>query len=55
MRAQLESRLGIDAVDLYGLSEMMGPGVAVECVEAKNGLHVFEDHFLVECVDVDTG
>ncbi len=55
MRYELESRLGIDAVDLYGLSEIMGPGVAVECVEAKNGLHVFEDHFLVECVDVDTG
>jgi len=55
MRYELESRLGIDAVDLYGLSEIMGPGVAVECVEAKNGLHIFEDHFLVECVDVDTG
>lgn len=55
MRYELESRLGIDAVDLYGLSEIIGPGVAVECVDAKNGLHVFEDHFLVECVDVDTG
>ncbi len=55
MRYELESRLGINAVDLYGLSEIMGPGVAVECVEAKNGLHVFEDHFLVECVDMDTG
>jgi len=55
MRYELESRLGIDAVDLYGLSEIIGPGVAVECVEAKNGLHIFEDHFLVECVDVDTG
>jgi phenylacetate-CoA ligase len=55
MRYEIESRLGIDAVDIYGLSEVMGPGVAVECVESKQGLHVWEDHFLVECVDVDTG
>lgn len=55
MRYELESRLGIDAVDIYGLSEVIGPGVAIECIEAKNGLHVFEDHFLVEAVDVDTG
>lgn len=55
MRYELESRLGIDAVDIYGLSEVIGPGVATECIEAKNGLHVFEDHFLVEAVDVDTG
>jgi len=55
MRYELESRLGIDAIDLYGLSEIMGPGVAVECVEGKNGLHIFEDHFLVECVDKDSG
>ena len=55
MRTELEARLGIDAVDLYGLSEVMGPGVAVECVEAKNGLHIFEDHFLVECIDGETG
>ncbi|MFK5984021.1 MAG: phenylacetate--CoA ligase [Pseudomonadota bacterium] len=55
MRYELESRLGIEAVDIYGLSEIIGPGVAVECIEAKNGLHVFEDHFIVECVDVDTG
>ncbi|HRC71793.1 MAG TPA: phenylacetate--CoA ligase [Candidatus Competibacter sp.] len=55
MRYELESRLGIDAVDIYGLSEVIGPGVATECLEAKNGLHVFEDHFLVEAVDVDTG
>ena len=55
MRYELESRMGIDAVDIYGLSEVIGPGVAVECVEAKQGLHVFEDHFLVEAVDVDTG
>jgi phenylacetate-CoA ligase len=55
MRYELESRMGIDAVDIYGLSEVIGPGVAVECVEAKQGLHVFEDHFLVEAVDIDTG
>lgn len=55
MRYEIESRMGIDAIDLYGLSEIIGPGVAVECVEAKDGLHIFEDHFLVECVDVDTG
>lgn len=55
MRYELESRLGIDAVDIYGLSEVIGPGVAIECAEAKDGLHVFEDQFLVETVDVDTG
>ena len=55
MRYELESRLGIDAVDVYGLSEVIGPGVAIECLEAKNGLHVFEDHFLIEAVDVDSG
>ncbi len=55
MRYELESRLGIDAVDIYGLSEVIGPGVAIECIEAKNGLHVFQDHFLVEAVDVNTG
>ncbi|AKH20679.1 phenylacetate--CoA ligase family protein [Sedimenticola thiotaurini] len=55
MRYELESRLGIDCVDIYGLSEVMGPGVGNECIEAKNGLHIWEDHFLVECVDVDTG
>ena len=55
MRYELESRLGIQAVDIYGLSEVIGPGVAIECIEAKNGLHVFEDHFLIEAVDVNTG
>lgn len=55
MRAQIESRLGIDAIDVYGLSEIIGPGVSVECIEAKNGLHVWEDHFIVEVVDPDTG
>jgi len=55
MRYEIESRLGIDAIDIYGLSEVIGPGVGNECIEAKNGLHIWEDHFLVECVDVDTG
>ncbi|HCB15312.1 MAG TPA: phenylacetate--CoA ligase, partial [Gammaproteobacteria bacterium] len=55
MRYELESRLGIDAIDIYGLSEVIGPGVGIECIEAKNGLHIFEDHFLIEAVDVDTG
>jgi phenylacetate-CoA ligase len=53
MRRQIESELGIKAVDIYGLSEIMGPGVACECTE-QNGLHVFEDHFLIEVVDPDT-
>ncbi|MDR1529938.1 MAG: phenylacetate--CoA ligase [Burkholderiales bacterium] len=55
MRYELESRMGIDAIDIYGLSEIMGPGVGVECLEAKKGLHIWEDHFLVECVDINTG
>jgi phenylacetate-CoA ligase len=55
MRARLEERAGIDAVDIYGLSEVMGPGVAQECVETKDGLHVWEDHFYPEIVDPETG
>jgi phenylacetate-CoA ligase len=55
IRKEIENRLGIDAVDIYGLSEIMGPGVSVECVEAKNGLHVFEDHFIPEIIDPITG
>ena len=51
MRRELEETLGIDAVDIYGLSEVMGPGVAIECHEAKNGLHIFEDHFIPEIID----
>jgi phenylacetate-CoA ligase len=50
MRTQIEDALGITAIDIYGLSEVMGPGVASECVN-KCGLHVFEDHFLIEIVD----
>lgn len=55
MRQRIESLLGIDALDIYGLSEVMGPGVAMECREEKNGLHVWEDHFLMEVVDPETG
>ena len=55
MRYELESRMGIDALDIYGLTELMGPGVGIECLAAKKGLHIWEDHYLVECVDVDTG
>ncbi|MCU1669010.1 MAG: phenylacetate-CoA ligase [Blastococcus sp.] len=55
MRREIEERLDIDAVDIYGLSEVMGPGVAQECAETKDGLHVWEDHFLPEVVDPLTG
>jgi len=55
MRAEMEEILGIDAVDIYGLSEVIGPGVAQECVETKDGLHVWEDHFYPEVVDPVTG
>ncbi|MDH3318785.1 MAG: phenylacetate--CoA ligase [Betaproteobacteria bacterium] len=54
MRAEIERRLGLKAIDLYGLSEIMGPGVAVEC-EAQDGLHGWEDHFLFEIIDPETG
>lgn len=54
MRVELEKRLGIEAIDLYGLSEVMGPGVAVEC-GAKRGMHIWEDHFIVEIIDPQTG
>ncbi|MFD0369766.1 phenylacetate--CoA ligase PaaK [Streptomyces sp. NPDC059071] len=55
MRREIEERFAIDAVDIYGLSEVMGPGVAQECVETKDGLHIWEDHFLPEIVDPLTG
>ncbi|MEU7281638.1 phenylacetate--CoA ligase PaaK [Streptomyces sp. NPDC045431] len=55
MRREIEERCGIDAVDVYGLSEVIGPGVAQECVETKDGLHVWEDHFYPEVVDPLTG
>ena len=55
MRAEIESRAGIDAVDIYGLSEVMGPGVASECVESKDGPVIWEDHFYPEIIDPETG
>ncbi|MDQ7979995.1 phenylacetate--CoA ligase PaaK [Paraburkholderia sp. SARCC-3016] len=55
MRRAIEARVGIDAVDIYGLSEVMGPGVASECVETKDGPTVWEDHFYPEIVDPETG
>ncbi|MFF2717299.1 phenylacetate--CoA ligase PaaK [Streptomyces sp. NPDC058011] len=55
MRREIEDRFAIDAVDIYGLSEVMGPGVAQECVETKDGLHIWEDHFYPEVVDPFTG
>ena len=54
MRRDLEARLGITAVDVYGLSEIIGPGVACECGVARNGLHAWEDHFLFEAIDPKT-
>ena len=55
LRREIEQRAGIHAVDIYGLSEVIGPGVAQECVETKDGLHIWEDHFYPEVVDPDTG
>jgi phenylacetate-CoA ligase len=55
MRHDIEVRAGIDAVDIYGLSEVMGPGVANECIEAKDGPVIWEDHFYPEIIDPDTG
>jgi phenylacetate-CoA ligase len=55
MRAEIEQKVGIDAVDIYGLSEVMGPGVACECAEAKDGPVIWEDHFYPEIIDPETG
>jgi phenylacetate-CoA ligase len=55
MRSAIEKRMGIDAVDIYGLSEVMGPGVASECVETKDGPTIWEDHFYPEIIDPETG
>jgi phenylacetate-CoA ligase len=55
MRSEVESRTAMHAVDIYGLSEVMGPGVAQECVETKDGLHIWEDHFYPEIIDPVTG
>ncbi len=55
MRREVEARTGIDAVDLYGLSEVIGPGVSQECAETKDGLHIWEDHFYPEIIDPVSG
>jgi phenylacetate-CoA ligase len=55
MRSEIEQAFNMHAVDIYGLSEVMGPGVANECVETKDGLHVWEDHFYPEIIDPVTG
>lgn len=55
MRAEIEARLGIQAVDIYGLSEVIGPGVAQECIETKDGPTIWEDHFYPEIIDPETG
>ncbi len=55
MRDEIERQLNIDAIDIYGLSEVIGPGVSIECIEAKRGLHIFEDHFIPEIINPRTG
>ncbi len=55
MREEVERKLSLKAVDIYGLSEVMGPGVAMECLAFSKGMHVFEDHFLPEIIDPETG
>lgn len=55
MRKEIEAKLNLSAIDIYGLSEIMGPGVAIECQQAKDGLHIWEDHFIPEIIDPQTG
>ena len=55
MRDELEDKLNITAMNIYGLSEVIGPGVSMECLEGRHGLHVFEDHFIVETINPETG
>ena len=55
IREEIEQKLNIKAIDIYGLSEILGPGVAIECIEAQNGLHIWEDHFIAEIIDPQTG
>ncbi|GAB4169971.1 MAG: phenylacetate--CoA ligase [Geothermobacteraceae bacterium] len=55
MREEIEEKLGIKAIDIYGLSEILGPGVGIECVEAQKGLHIWEDHFIPEIIDPESG
>jgi phenylacetate-CoA ligase len=54
-RDEIEKTFGITALDLYGLSEVIGPGLAMECLEGRNGMHIFEDHFIVETINPQTG
>jgi len=54
MRAEIEAKLHLKAIDIYGLSEVMGPGVSIECHEEQKGLHIFEDHFIAEIIDPET-
>jgi len=54
-RDAIEAALGIKALNIFGLSEMMGPGIAAECLEGRRGMHIFEDHFIVETIDPETG
>ncbi len=55
MRTEIERKLHLNAIDIYGLSEVIGPGVSIECLEAKKGLHIFEDHFIPEIINPETG
>lgn len=55
MRREIENKTGIKAMNIYGLSEIMGPGVSMECIEAQHGMHIFEDFFLPEIIDPDSG
>ncbi len=55
MRLEIEAKLNIKAIDIYGLSEILGPGVGIECVEAQHGLHIWEDHFIPEIINPETG
>lgn len=55
MRLEIEEKLNLSAIDIYGLSEIMGPGVAIECIEAKKGLHIWEDHFIPEIINPESG
>jgi len=55
MRHDIQNKLRLKALDIYGLSEIMGPGVGIECIAAQDGLHIWEDHFLIEIIDPETG
>jgi phenylacetate-CoA ligase len=55
MKEEIEKKLHLDAIDIYGLSEIIGPGVSCECIEAKKGLHIYEDHFIAEIINPESG